>query len=187
MSFVCAKLSDSVGWTEAPYPMLAIHFFCGENINRMADTNASLQGMLNSLLAQLLAQHPNVNITPELLASVQNDNIDSLCDLFDQCVRQLPRGGILFCVVDGISWYEDTKRRTDVQKAFERIASLTEPKSTGCIVKFLVTSPTKMRYMPGNGAGKGVLLVPGRLPPQGGFTNMKWSSKGGKDVEGLRV
>ena len=182
VSFVSAKLADSLR-TEGP--LIALRFFCGEHHNESQDPDASPPGMMNSLLAQLLEQYNDFNLADvRHLDKVKNDDVASLCKVFGKLVAQLPPQIILFCIIDAVSYYEDTDRRAELLAAIGSLLRLAANDSD-CVFKFLLTSPGRSRHVCKLFDKHEIFDLPAYCPNQGGFTALQWGVKMGHDVEEL--
>jgi hypothetical protein len=71
-----------------------------------------------------------------------------ICHLFYRLVELVPRGITLYCVVDGISYYEKPVWREDYDLMMECFGGLVTNKAMGAIFKLLLTSPTTSRWLP---------------------------------------
>lgn len=182
VSFVCAKLADSL---RTKGPLIGIRFFVGEHVNQSRDPDASPPGMLNSLIAQLLEQYNNFDLVDiRELKNVQNNSVESLCKVFGKLVAQLPKQTILFCIIDAVSYYEDTSRREEILAAIGSLRRLAA-KRLDCVYKLLATSPGRSRHVCKLFDKEEILELPSYCPNEGGFTALKWGINVGHDVEEL--
>ncbi|KAF6218288.1 hypothetical protein HO133_005634 [Letharia lupina] len=184
-SFICAKLVDSI--TPSPTNAqpesrmtLPLAFFCGEHL-RKDDPNSGPDGMMRSLLAQLLLAYRDFDLrTVQRMQNLNYDDVNELCDVFDLLIAQLPRYVVVFCVVDAISFYEDNptvcEEATTVVQALVDVVERT--KEDGCAFKLLLMSPWNSRvfYKKMLDQEGDVVWMPAKVPAQGGFTAMKWSA-----------
>ena len=174
ITFVCARLVDSL---KAIKPFIVIHFFCGEHIAAATDENASPTAMMNSLLSQLLMQYPDFEISSHDLAEISDNTLDNIARLLAKLFAQLPPTVMLFCIVDGISLYEDTDRLQDTKKVMQELAALIEDQGLGGpIFKLMLTSATRIKYPPVDISTENSLLIPRHVPPQAQFSSSKWES-----------
>jgi hypothetical protein len=157
---------------------MAIHFFCGEHIAAATDENANPMAMMNSLLAQLLMQYPDFEISGQDLAEVSRDTLDNVVRLFRKLVGQLPPSIMLFCVVDGISLYEDPVRLEETEQVMRELTGLTEERD-GPVFKLMLTSATRIKHPPESLTQDDILAVPRNVPPQSQFSPSKWESQVG--------
>lgn len=182
VSFVSAKLADAL---RTKGPLIGLRFFCGEHQNESQDPDASPPGMMNSLLAQLLEQHNEFNLVDvRHLDKVKNDDVASLCSVFGKLVAQLPQQTILFCIIDAVSYYEDTGRRGELLTAVGSLLRLAA-KDLDCVFKLLLTSPGRSRHVCKLFDKHGIFDLPAYCTNQGGFTALQWAAKMGHDVEEL--
>lgn len=180
MTFVCARLVNSL---RAMPTIITLHFFCGQHIDA-DDAEGSPLGMMRSLLAQLLVQYPDFEISKEDLAGLTHNNIDPILALFSKLISQIPYPVMVFCIIDGITLYEDPDNVEDTIQVTEDLTTLTAKKG-GCAFKLLLTSSTRIRDPPAMVEEEFILTVPRNLPPQGGFTAGKWADNIESQVEAL--
>lgn len=159
---------------------LSLAFFCGEHLQK-DDPDSGPDGMMRSLLAQLLLAYSDFDLrTVRRLQHLDFDDVKDLCDVFDLLIDQLPHYVVVFCVVDAISFYEDTAAVCDeAGVVVQTLVDVVErTRESGCAFKLLLMSPWNSRvfyrYMQDQEGD--VLWVPAKVPAQGGFTAMKWSA-----------
>lgn len=184
-SFICAKLVDSItpspSNTQLEFRVtLPLAFFCGEHLQK-DDPDSGPDGLMRSLLAQLLLAYRDFDLrTIQHMQDLNYDDVNDLCDVFDQLITQLPHYIVVFCVVDAISFYEDSpavcEEASIVVQALVDVVERT--KESGCAFKLLLMSPwnSRMLYKDMLDQEGDVLWVPAKVPAQGGFTAMKWSA-----------
>lgn len=79
--------------------------------------------------------------------AIREADLTMLLNLFCAIVNQLPRGSVLFCLVDCLSAYENSDRKDDTIVLMQKLARLVR-KSTRIAFK-LVTSPGRSMYIRG--------------------------------------
>ncbi|KAI0446845.1 hypothetical protein F4803DRAFT_501323 [Xylaria telfairii] len=146
MSSLCAALAS--GLADDNCGTITVSFFAGLHVGTDA-TNRDLdgpEGMMRSLIVQLLSSslfRPDLGfLTPEDLQVYRHHDLKSLCDLFVRLVQQLPSGTDVFCIIDGISWYEQAPWLAGlrfVTGMFEYLMGQLDPRDTA-ILKILMTS-----------------------------------------------
>ena len=192
LSYFCAKLVDGIvprntsSQTRTNRTVFAVRWFCGQHTNMydygpgMTDYDAHPPGMLNNMLAQLITQLLECPFLPQLedlSLTTQDPQLVELCSLFNLLVRALPRGSILFVVIDGISYYEDEERREECMEVLSTLTELTRESSesaNGCLVKLLVTAPLRSHYVLDLFNDTEILDLDEYIPPNGGFTALQW-------------
>lgn len=146
MTIVCALLARSLLDESA----VSIQFFCGLHTNP-EDTLSGPRGLLRSLIAQIVIirgcsmRIPDNDEYQELL---QYDT-QRLCHLLEDQVLGLPPNFVLFCIIDGISFFESVEWRNDACLVMNTISRLASNSQKGTIFKVLVTSPVASRYVVG--------------------------------------
>lgn len=208
MSFVCARLSAALLHMRTLTPsetsattVVPLYHFCGEHISGgQAAGRDMVSGVANSLLAQLVtlcwdktvdvkmgkAEEADavVDVRPALaLGRVKSGDVKSVLRRFVSVLQQLPATTTVYCILDGLSFYLDTRQ---TEPAAEKLLQglLRLARATGkshrpkvaCTFKLLLTAPYRFspRVASGIADEEEVLNVPFRLPQTGGFTEMKW-------------
>lgn len=105
--------------------------------------------MIRSLLAQLLQQH-QFN-TRDLaddnnMALVESGNIDQLTTLFRSLTQQLD-GVTLFCIIDGIKYYERDIFLEDMSLVLAALLDIAEDERSRNVFKLLITSPSPTHFV----------------------------------------
>ncbi|KAI9680201.1 MAG: hypothetical protein M1829_001438 [Trizodia sp. TS-e1964] len=146
MSLLCAMLVNSLGEVQ---PAIPIQFFCGLH-TASNDSLSGPRGLIRSLVTQLLCIY-DFDLTfvdsYQYLDHLQSHEVDHLCDLFRQLVKQLPTGLVLFCVIDGISLYENWEWRAETCFVIRKLRELSEDPHLQALLKLLVTSPLASRLV----------------------------------------
>ena len=119
LSFVCAKLVDSIQPIDqetrdgAFSETLALSFFCGQH-RSFEDTNAGPGGLIRNLLAQLLKAYRDFDLAPiHRLLQIHASDVNEFCAVFVSLVRQIPSRIKVFCIIDAITFYEESRSRRD--------------------------------------------------------------------------
>jgi hypothetical protein len=196
LSFVCARLVYALDQIRAPGGsshadrpnVLPLHFFCGQH----ATSDHSWEtpsGVLNSLLAQLLTQCKNVDLTKATsLGSFDSDDMKAVSKRFECVFAQLPPQTTIFCVIDALSFYVDNDETSrDAERLIKRLIKLARGKSQKrCVFKLLLTAPIRLHASEVESLSNDeVLSVPMSLPNTGGFTAMKWDLSVGRQLDEL--
>lgn len=121
MTVFCATLIQSLLDREAqqcsPHsPSIVLYFFCGQH--RYGDGPlAGPQGLIRSLTTQLILAWPTQIAPPDLqflssllqgrVYGVEKDlEVGIICRIFHALIRQLPPSSTVYCIVDGIPFFE---------------------------------------------------------------------------------
>ncbi|KAL8801420.1 MAG: hypothetical protein Q9182_004484 [Xanthomendoza sp. 2 TL-2023] len=139
MSYVCALLIMSLQHTQ---PVIALTFFCGLHVAQSDPLHGPL-GLLRSLIGQLLhVQQFDLSLAGFDHAELPHqDNVTYFLDLFHLLIEQLPEDKVLFCVIDGISYFEMSDQTSEMESIIKSLQELTQDRGTGPIFKLLMTSP----------------------------------------------
>ncbi|KAF2136545.1 uncharacterized protein K452DRAFT_279824 [Aplosporella prunicola CBS 121167] len=140
LSLLCCTLIEAFR-TQARF--ISLVFFCGSHHDD-DDPFASCTAMIKSLVAQLLSQHEfNLRDLPYQQNRIQEGNFQELCCLFVYLVRQLPRSATLFCLIDGIVYYEREEFLDGMHLAFNYFSQMIADPGIEATFKLLATSPTR--------------------------------------------
>ncbi|KAL4768475.1 hypothetical protein BDW60DRAFT_219619 [Aspergillus nidulans var. acristatus] len=177
-SFLPAKLVQSVN--EQPSEnIITLAFFCGAHA-RPTDSHSGPQGTMRSLVAQLLESHPGFDLqTVRKVAQLRGDDVHGLCEIFHNLIDQLPADVVVFCVVDGVTAFEERMGLREsgeevVQALVRTVQECAQKKPVGgrCVFKLLLTSPRNSRRLwrliPDEVGD--VVWMPDAVPSLGGFT-----------------
>ena len=139
-------------------------------------------GMMRSLLAHLLLSHSafNLKIIKRLL-NIDPSEIGELCNAFADLIAQLPRRYVVFCIIDGMTLYEDSPTRCESAAEATRILleMMENCKAKGCMFKLLVTCPGNSRTLYREFDEEEIIWMPKKVDPHGGLTEAKWSASAG--------
>ncbi|KAH0431935.1 hypothetical protein CcaCcLH18_06762 [Colletotrichum camelliae] len=100
--------------------------------------------MIRSLISQLLFQsglYPFQYDSEYSIEDLEQADIELLCDIFTWLIRRLPGDSIVFCMIDGISLYEQ-RFMQGMDAVILALVELVEEDYNGrACFKLLVTSP----------------------------------------------
>ncbi len=141
LTLACGMLARSLESFEGA---IALNFFCGMHCET-GDDDEGVESMLAHLIHQILTSCPNFDLefveTSKMRQEIIDHDIDALCFVFDGLIRQLSEDQIVFCLIDGITFFEYGKRKESARQAISTIINLVE--ECGCVFKLLITSATK--------------------------------------------
>lgn len=147
LSFVSSLLYQTLQASEQTLPLL---YVCGLHTDWYRDAFPCAEGMLQSLLVQLLVglEHENVSldfIDQALFHGLEKADLVSLCTVFEALIDQIPPSTILFVIVDGVSFYETQDRVPGTCHAISKFIEIAE--TAGKAMKLLVTCPGVSGYV----------------------------------------
>ncbi|KAL9607543.1 MAG: hypothetical protein Q9204_009319 [Flavoplaca sp. TL-2023a] len=129
MSYLCALLSTTLQHTE---PVVSFTFFCGLHVAEM-DPIRGPTGIVRSLVRRLLDVYyfdlDFIDLGFE--EQLRQHNMGALLDLFSSLFKQLPEDLVLFCVIDGVSFYESAGQIDDLETVIGFLVDLTKRRDTG--------------------------------------------------------
>ncbi|TEY30287.1 hypothetical protein BOTCAL_0885g00010 [Botryotinia calthae] len=144
MSYMCYLLSDTLSRIHSGSAK-SLNFYCGLH-STPGDIVEGVNGMLRSIITQLLlAYGQRINLSFLDLSAIQelqNHNIQQLCRLLESLLGGIGFG-IVFMMIDGISWYEGEVRLDETERVMRFLNSLVEAveaSQTGFVLKLMVTS-----------------------------------------------
>ncbi|KAG8161663.1 hypothetical protein KVR01_008650 [Diaporthe batatas] len=97
-------------------PDVVLYFFCGRHVDDEGCL-AGPQGLIRSLTTQLILSWPQESPPPDVgflssllpgTVSVAEEDleVETVCHIFLALLRQLPRRSTVYCIIDGISYFE---------------------------------------------------------------------------------
>ncbi|KAF5501637.1 hypothetical protein CGCS363_v006726 [Colletotrichum siamense] len=126
-------------------------FFAGLHVDmQLPDIDSGPVAMIRSLIAQLLMSD---NLPSRDLSFMSKDMIKGcregdclvLCEVFVKIIKQVPTQTTVYCIIDGVSWYEQGRWLDDLDEfatALEYVAKRNNAGRSGSL-KVLLTSPTQ--------------------------------------------
>lgn len=151
LSLFCGTLTETLRAKEGFYSLI---FFCGLHLHLKdeedTEPHIGTVAMIKSLIAQLLHQHRfDTSTLPHDSNPLyfHDTNIGQLCALFGWLVHQLPEDITLFCLIDGIEYFERDKFINDMPTVLAYILELTMDSTITAIFKVLVTSPWRTEFV----------------------------------------
>ncbi|KAI1376597.1 hypothetical protein F4677DRAFT_419026 [Hypoxylon crocopeplum] len=127
---------------------ISLVYFCGLHADH-DDPDAGPRGMMMSFIAQLIVQWGFDTSFPQERADLswveygEEPYIDDLCALVNWLICQLPASMTVFCVIDGISAYENESYVQDLVEGLACVLDLVIDAQIRLTVKVLVTSPCR--------------------------------------------
>lgn len=185
ISFVSAKLAEALHQSMSPM-LINLHFFCGEHDSWRENPENVPAAVWNSLLAQLLLQYEHFGSAElERLSRLEMSNVATLGRAFGRLLQRLPRGCLVFCIVDSVALYDD-ERRSEAEVLVEMLIELARASAAreGCVFKVLLTAATRLRldavdYLDEDGE---VLQVPEGFHTGEGFSDLEWEMGVGRSI-----
>lgn len=134
--FSAMLLRGIAGSSTNGFPM--IHWFCGER------DDDSIRRMLQGLLAQLLSQmHPDADVPTQQYAG-RLQHVGDLTRLLVRCLDTQLQHSQVFCVWDGVSFYEDQYRGEDLCHVFTQLVRFVRNANADLHpFRLLLTSPRR--------------------------------------------
>jgi hypothetical protein len=155
-------------------PTRVIHFFCGRH-TELRDPLSDACGMVKSLLVQLLSQETfdTSFLRHGDVQRIINNDPESMCNLFCELVERLNSTVALFCIIDGINFFETSQRVHATHDFLNRLVGLVRENSMNAVFKLLITSPTTTsRDLRTLFSGDEIILVPSCVTRSGyGFSD----------------
>lgn len=156
-SVLCATLLRSLPNTDQV--AVSIHFFCGLH-TALADPLRGPNALVRSLIVQVLAyQDFDLRFvdSQQYYEALHQQDLHSLCKTFQSLVHQISASRVIFCVIDGIAFYENEGWLDDLSYVLEKLRELTIDHNTyrHPVFKLLITSAHTRRHInwqvaPGN-------------------------------------
>ena len=143
LSLLCAK---AIGIFSARQSVFVLRYFCGLH-TRISKPRDNATGMMNNLLGQLILQSEKSGVDlhfadfgPEDLRGAREDHLPSLLTMFRKCILRIPYANTIYCIIDGISFYETSQRRESTLDVLHNLRR-TITKANDVNFKLLITAP----------------------------------------------
>jgi len=148
LSYACALLSRTLSQQQFAYPLT---FYCGLHMDP-DDPISGAGGLLRSLIGQLILTIPSCfnpgDLNPAEVNGIQMQDLVVLCGVFEKLLQGLG-AGVVFCIIDGIAWFESEARVRATHLVMQFLNSLVQAvkmSGTGLIFKVLVTSHVRSEH-----------------------------------------
>ncbi|KAF4333485.1 hypothetical protein FBEOM_12693 [Fusarium beomiforme] len=128
LSVLCVSLTQAM---RARSGCISLLFVCGQHLSN--DEFSGPATMIRSLTAQLLQQYPMCPKDLDGQVSIhglREGNIQQLCRLFSCLARQVPPSFTIFCMIDGIQFYERESYIHDMMYILNSMYELASPTVT---------------------------------------------------------
>jgi hypothetical protein len=152
LSYACAKVTDLMSVSEA---VICLTYFCGRHTDEWREPEANAQGLLAQLTGQLLEQISKrkgkrakadlSSLTDTDQSGMENSDLSATWRVFEAIVKQLPKGTIVFCFIDGLAAYENSARRQKTGVLMKKMCGLMR-KTRNVDVRCMVTYPGRSNY-----------------------------------------
>lgn len=159
ISFACGLMVSSL--VNFPSTIILSYFCALHTVSSDPETGSRM--MLANLVCQLLEKYQDFDLSfleAEQKSDLQAHEVDTLCNLFKDLLRQLPEGQLAFCMIDGISYYEYHDRRDDTCQVLAMLVALTEDEKLNAVFKLMISSPTRSRHASKTVNSKDVYTLP---------------------------
>ncbi|KAL2786505.1 hypothetical protein BJX66DRAFT_342097 [Aspergillus keveii] len=190
-SFVAAYFAQSL--QSVPKSRLScLYWFTNQHRDLQHDADANVHGALRSLIGQLLHTRNTFDlhfIKRRTAKAIRDKNdLDVLCNLFEELIHQLQENTVTFCIVDALACLEYECRK-DVLFLVHRLCNIVRQSSRdGGLFKLLITHAGGAFWAASEfQSGMENLLVPEN--PSGnrmGFNDLIWDAGVGCRIEELR-
>ncbi|KAL8399856.1 hypothetical protein RB594_000324 [Gaeumannomyces avenae] len=188
-AFLCARLAESASsprhnGDEA----ISLHHFCREHVDQTGSARSfGPLGVLRSLIGQLLARVPQLDVPRRLLEmdgrspATSGMTVEVLNSLFERLLFQLPADTVVICVIDAVNVFEEQREeiQRDARAMVEGLVRVKHFSELGrCAFKLLFACPWKSKalYRALPDGEDAVLWMPGHVASQGGLSTTRWNS-----------
>lgn len=145
LSLFCMSLAHTL--SERAPRFIPLVFFCGLHTQPLQDAHTGGRALIQSFICQLLRQYDftgdGIAIAPEDLDDIEQGDVGTLCRVFERLVHMLPHSVALFCLVDGVVYYEREEFLHDLERVLMTILQLSDQEGVQAPIKVLLTSPTR--------------------------------------------
>ncbi|KAI1298816.1 hypothetical protein F5Y03DRAFT_367124 [Xylaria venustula] len=180
ISFFCARMIQNLRGIER---FKSVSFFCGCHPYH---EYGGARTLIMSLLAQLLLQQPfDLSfIDPEVAYRMGAGESQAFCYFFGRLVEQVNRDETVFCVIDGINFYECDGEESlqEMADVLRFLLDLTSRRDA--VYKILITSPSTTQDVRQAIKDEDYLALPEQASNTLGFSNERFERQW---EEGLRL
>ncbi|KAJ8133034.1 hypothetical protein O1611_g590 [Lasiodiplodia mahajangana] len=191
ISFVAAHLVQSTQKAQHTSRLVGLFWFTKQHQNKYSDPDANVHGIMRSLIGQLVYAYGEFDLyfikRSHAMAMRDNNDVKTLCDVFDNLVYQLPERAVVFCTIDGLSCLEYGEKH-EVQYLVQRLLSIVRhTNENGSLFKLLLTHAGGAFRAASTFVGRGEILD---VPEDGngngmGFTKLMWDGNVDDKLRGL--
>jgi hypothetical protein len=152
LSYLCAKVADLMSVSDA---VVCLTYFCGRHTDEWREPQANAQGLLAQLTGQLLNQIRNwkrkkgklnlSSLTADDQSGIGKNDMSATWRVFEATVKHLPKGTVVFCLIDGLSAYENSVRRPKTGVLMKRLCRLMR-KARNVDFRCMITYPGRSNY-----------------------------------------
>ena len=184
MSYVCGKLLNSIsnrskGVQPGFARILSPVFFCHQSTGTELWPKLMMKSLITQLVITLgwssvrsLKQYPDINTL----------EMRQLCDIFRMLIDELPTTFSVFCVIDGVTLYEDSLQQCEAaDKAIQTLVGIVDAhRLHGCVFKLLATCHWTSRVLYKRFHEKEILYLSDNIEAAVDFTNFDWQLGAGQ-------
>ncbi|KUI57264.1 hypothetical protein VP1G_04593 [Cytospora mali] len=153
LSVVCATIASAIS-QRGNYDTIALYYFCGLHMSSIDDISGP-QGLIRCLTARLIAGlkarfgiFANLNfLDGPYVEALQRRDVGHLCAVFRSILGQFPPTVTVYCILDGITWYERAEMLQDLFNIVQTLCCLVDGDYGGPVLKVLFTSPFRPRHI----------------------------------------
>lgn len=122
-TLLTAKLLEGLRQVQ---PIICLFYFCSLHTSDQREDASTLVKTMVSQLLHCGVTYDTSFLTPKDLEKIEQNDLNTLCMLFQQLMQQIPSGILLFLVVDGINFYERSERRQDFLEVLKVLLAILE-------------------------------------------------------------
>ncbi|KAI0006575.1 hypothetical protein F4779DRAFT_629767 [Xylariaceae sp. FL0662B] len=191
MSFVAAHVIQSTRQTQKSR-LLCLYWFAGQHRNVRNDADANVHGIMRSLIGQLLHMYNRFDlyfIKRSTAIAIRENDLEALCNVFDELIFQLPEKTVTFCVIDRLACLEYDQKE-EVQFLLDRLRAIARHASgKGSLFKLLLTHAGGAFRAAATFDRPGEILdvLEGGDGNRMGFNKLMWDAKVSSKIDHLTV
>lgn len=186
-TFLNAKFCDALRCIE---PIITLNFFfCSLHTTPIEGYDNDPIGLLRSLIEQLVSHNFAWDLTflnQRNLNELKAADLDSLYRVFRKLLLQLPRITLLYCMIDGITYYERFEHHSNFEVVIERLLDIIDD-CEKLVIKLLLTCHGRSTCIKDFIQDNDILTVPYTVDgDRQGFSDYGWDGEMGKNLEDLK-
>ena len=158
-TFLTAKFLEGLRQVQ---PIICMFYFCSLHMSSREDYREDAGTLVKTLVSQLLncdLPYDTSFLTPEDLEKIEQNDLSTLCMLFQQLMQQVPTRTFLFLIVDGISFYERSERRQEFLEVLKVLLTVVE-ECQSSVFKLLLSCHGRSSFAKDLIPNENILTVP---------------------------
>lgn len=144
---VCSTIASAIA-KQSNSDITTLYYFCGLHMSSFDDIKGP-QGLIRCLRTRLIVRlKAKYDIVANMdfldvpyVDGLRRRDIVYLCAAFRSILAQFPPNATVYCILDGVSWYEGTEMLNNLFSVVRSLYDTVDNRYRGPVLKVLLTSP----------------------------------------------